>query len=94
MWNLNFNVTKFKVMRIGRKNKEADYKMIVNEDEYTNIAKCNEGKDVGIILDKSFSFFFGCFFLIHWLFVFVLYVAWKKSFFFSEIRAFCLVLSD
>ena len=75
-------------MHIGRKNKDADYKMIVNEDEYTNIAKCNEGKDVGIILDKSFSFFF--FFLIHWLFFFVLYVALKKSVFFF-IRNSCIL---
>ena len=33
-WTLYFNVTKCKVMHIGRKNKETDYKMMVNEDEY------------------------------------------------------------
>ena len=39
-------------MHIGGKNKEADYKMTVNEDEYRSIAKCNEEKDLGVIFDK------------------------------------------
>ena len=38
MWNLCFNVTKGKVMHVGRKNEETDYKMIVNQDEYKSIA--------------------------------------------------------
>ena len=42
MWNLYFNVAKCKVMQKGRKNKEADYKMKVKEDENRSIAKCNE----------------------------------------------------
>ena len=41
---------------IGMENKEANYKMKVNEDEYRSIAKCNEEKDLGVIFDKSFSF--------------------------------------
>ena len=56
MWNLYFNVTNCKVMHIGRKNEEADYKMKVNEDEYRSTAKCNEEKDLGVIFGKSFSF--------------------------------------
>ena len=57
MWNLNFNVTKFKVMHIGRENKEADYKITVNEDEFRSIAKRSEEKDLGVIFDK---FLFWC----------------------------------
>ena len=37
-------------------NKEANYKMKVNEDEYRSTAKCNEEKDLGIIFDTNFSF--------------------------------------
>ena len=57
MWNLYFNVTMCKVVHIGRKNEEADYKMKVNhnEDKYRSIAKCNMEKDLGVIFDKSFS---------------------------------------
>ena len=33
-WNLYFNVTKCKVMHMGSEKEEADYKMMVNEDEY------------------------------------------------------------
>ena len=56
MRNLYFNVTKYKVMHTGRKSEEADYKMKVNEDECTRIAKRSEEKDLGIIFSKSFSF--------------------------------------
>ena len=56
MWNLYFNVAKCKVMQKGRKNKEADYKMKDNDDEYRGIAKCNEEKDLGIIFKKNLSF--------------------------------------
>ena len=52
MRNLYFNVTKYKVMHTGRKSKEADYKMKVNEDECTRIAKRSEEKDLGIIFNK------------------------------------------
>ena len=52
MWNLYFNVTKYKVMHTGRKSEEADYKMKVNEDECTRIAKRSEEKDLGIIFNK------------------------------------------
>ena len=55
MWNLYFNVAKCKVMQIGRKYEEADYKMKVN-DEYRSIAKFNEEKDLGAIFDNSFTF--------------------------------------
>ena len=55
LWNLYFNVTKCKVLHIGRKNKEPDYKMKVIEDEYRSVAKCNEEKGLGVIFDKSFS---------------------------------------
>ena len=44
MRNLYFNVTKYKVMHIERKNEQAYYKIRVNEDEYGSIAKCNEEK--------------------------------------------------
>ena len=43
-------------MHTGRKNKEADYKMKVNQDEYSlSIAKCNKEKDPGVIFDKSIN---------------------------------------
>ena len=54
MWNLYFNVTKCKVMHIGRKNKDADYKMKVDEDECRSVAKYNEEKDLDVIFDRSF----------------------------------------
>ena len=56
MWSLYFNVTKCKATHIGRKKKEAVYKMKVNEDEYRSIAKHNEEKDLGVIFDESFFF--------------------------------------
>ena len=56
MWNLYFNVTKYKVMHTGRKSEEADYKMKVNEDECTRIAKRSEEKDLGVTFDNGFSF--------------------------------------
>ena len=43
-------------MHMGSEKEEADYKMMVNEDEYWSIANCNEEKDLGVIFDKSFSF--------------------------------------
>ena len=39
-------------MHMGRKNEEAEYKIKVNQDEYRNIAKCNEEKDLDIIFDE------------------------------------------
>ena len=56
MWNLYFNVTKCKVIHIGRNNEDSDYKMKVFQDEFRSIAECNEEKDVGVIFDNSISF--------------------------------------
>ena len=56
MWNLYFNVSKCKISHIGRKIEETDYQMKVNEDKYKGIAKCNEEKHLGVILDNSFYF--------------------------------------
>ena len=41
---------------IGMENKEANYKMKVNEDEYRSIAKCNEERTWALFFNKSFSF--------------------------------------
>ena len=40
---------------IGKKNEETDYEMKASEDEYKNIAKCNEEKGLGVIFDNSFT---------------------------------------
>ena len=56
LWNLYFNVTKCKILHIGKNNQEIDYKMKLNEDNYDNIAKCEEEKDLGVIFNKYLSF--------------------------------------
>ena len=43
-------------MHIGKNNQEIDYKMKLSEDNYDNIAKCEEEKDLGVIFDKDLSF--------------------------------------
>ena len=55
LWNLYFNVTKCKILHIGKNNQEIDYKMKLSEDNYDNIAKCEE-KELGVIFDKYLSF--------------------------------------
>ena len=52
LWNLYFNVTKRKISHIGKNNQEIDYKMKLSEDNYDNIAKCDEEKDLGVLFDK------------------------------------------
>jgi len=56
LWNLYFNVTKCKILHIGKNNQEIDYKMKVSEDNYDNITKCKEEKDLGVIFNKYLSF--------------------------------------
>ena len=56
MWNLYFNVTKCKILHIGKNNQEIDCKMKVSEDNYDNITKCEEEKDLGVIFNKYLSF--------------------------------------
>ena len=56
MWNLYLNVKKCKIVYVGRKKEETDYKMKINQDEHKGIVKCNEEKDLGVIFVKNFSF--------------------------------------
>ena len=54
-WNLDFNVSKCKVLHIGSKNPENDYVMKTDAADI-DIAKCTEEKDLGVIFDKKLSF--------------------------------------
>ena len=56
LWNLCFSITKCQILHIGKNNQEIDYKMKLSEDNYDNIAKCEEEKDLGVIFDKYLSF--------------------------------------
>ena len=49
------NATKYKVLHIGKKNPEHNYRMKL-KDEIVEISECNEEKDLGIIFDKALSF--------------------------------------
>ena len=43
-------------MHIGKNNQEIDYKMKLSEDNYDNIVKCVEEKDLHVSFDKDLSF--------------------------------------
>ena len=54
-WNLYFNVTKCKVMHIGKKNPKTSYYMKI-ENERQKLDTCSEEKDLGITFDSNLSF--------------------------------------
>ena len=49
-------IFKCKILHIGKNNQEIDYKMKLSEDNYDNVGKCEEEKDLGVIFDKYLSF--------------------------------------
>ena len=54
-WNLYFNVSKCKVMHIGRTNEERVYKMRQDNTERI-IDPCSEEKDLGVTFDSNLTF--------------------------------------
>ena len=54
-WNLYFNVSKCKVMHIGKKNPKVDYFMKI-EDNLQKLETCEEEKDLGITFDTNLKF--------------------------------------
>lgn len=54
-WNLYFNVSKCKVMHIGRNNPKSDYTMKLEKD-VQKITSCNEEKDLGVVFDNLLNF--------------------------------------
>ena len=54
-WNLYFNVSKCKVMHIGKKNPMTSYFMKI-ENEKQKIETCSEEKDLGITFDSNLNF--------------------------------------
>lgn len=54
-WNLYFNVTKCKVMHIGKSNPEREYVMkLDNADQMLDV--CTEEKDLGVTFDRLLNF--------------------------------------
>ena len=54
-WKLYFNGTKCKVLHIGKNNPGTQYNMKIDVNT-TDITKCEEEKDLGVIFDKDLSF--------------------------------------
>ena len=54
-WNLYFNVSKCKVMHIGKNNPKTKYFMKI-ENENQKIDTCKEEKDLGITFDENLNF--------------------------------------
>ena len=54
-WNLYFNVSKCKVMHIGKNNPKTNYFMKI-ENEQQKIEICKEEKDLGITFDENLNF--------------------------------------
>ena len=54
-WDLHFNVSKCNVMHMGRGNENCSYILDVNNG-VTEINKCTEEKDLGVIFDQKLSF--------------------------------------
>ena len=54
-WNLYFNVEKCKVMHIGKNNPETKYTMKKGENS-SDIATCEEEKDLGVTFDRNLNF--------------------------------------
>ena len=52
-WNLYFNVSKCKVMHIGKKNPKIEYYMKL-EDNLQKLETCEEEKDLGITFDPNY----------------------------------------
>ncbi len=55
LWNLYFNVSKCKVMYIGKNNPETKYNMKLDTAN-TQIISCNAEKDLGVTFDKNLNF--------------------------------------
>ena len=54
-WQLGFNITKCKVLHIGKKNPEITYSMVNNETPQ-EVTTCEEEKDLGVTFDKKLDF--------------------------------------
>ena len=54
-WNLYFNVSKCKVMYMGKKNPKTEYYMQI-EQEKQKLEACEEEKDLGITFDPKLNF--------------------------------------
>ena len=54
-WQLGFNITKCKVLHIGKKNPEVTYSMVNNETPQ-EVTTCEEEKDLGVTFDKKLDF--------------------------------------
>ena len=55
LWNLYFNVSKCKVMHIGKKNPKTEYYMMM-EGSQRKLDTCAEEKDLGITFDTNMKF--------------------------------------
>lgn len=54
-WNLYFNTEKCKVLHIGKRNPNKEYKMKMGE-QHINISACTDEKDLGVIFDQNIKF--------------------------------------
>jgi hypothetical protein len=54
-WQLYFNITKCKVLHIGKNNPQNDYYMTVDNVQVT-VTKCDSEKNLGIIFDSMLTF--------------------------------------
>ena len=56
VWDLHFNISKCKVMHMGRTNVNNDYTMTNCTGETQTISDCTEEKDLGVLFDNRLSF--------------------------------------
>ena len=52
-WQMNFNVTKGKVLHFGRKDNTYDYYNMSNQNQMCKIMSTNHEKDIGVIFDDN-----------------------------------------
>jgi len=55
-WHLLFNPLKCKVMTLGHANGTSNYTMSLSDRNFTDIAKCDSEKDLGITIDNKLDF--------------------------------------
>ena len=56
VWDLHFNISKCKIMHVGRNNINKDYNMTDFNGVNNVISDCTEEKDLGVIFDHRLSF--------------------------------------
>lgn len=55
-WKLFFNISKCKVLHVGKQNPKHDYKMLKDDGTYDTVNKCKNEKDIGVVFDELLSF--------------------------------------